>query len=155
MSGGRSTLQTDFGEFSLPVPLQAPVRVLVAEDEPVQALVLRLFLERLGIAVVQVGNGEQAVEAVRSQQFAMVLMDYVMPVLDGIEATRRIRRWEQTQQGKRLPIVAVTASAMTQECERYVEAGMDDVLVKPFAAADLRRVVTRCLWSTGACAAAV
>lgn len=128
---------------SAPVPLGRDVQVLVAEDDPVQALVLMSFLERLGVSAVHVRDGHQAVAAARAGGFAMVLMDCLMPRLDGIEATRRIRAWEEAAGCRRLPIVAVTASAMKDECETYLAAGMDEVLVKPFAARELRELLMR------------
>jgi CheY-like chemotaxis protein len=123
----------------------AGVRVLVAEDDPVQALLLTLFLDRMGIVCVHVCDGLHAVEAVKRDQFAMVLMDFVMPRLNGVDATRAIRCWEETAGRPRLPIIAVTASAMREECESYVQAGMDEVLLKPFSAEELRRLVYRFL----------
>lgn len=138
------TVGSDFGSCtSMPAPLGQGVRVLVVEDDPVQALVLTLHLERLGVAAVHVGDGARALDAVRSQDFAMVLMDVVMPLTSGIEATREIRWWEQASGSRRMPIVAVTASAMHDECLTYVQAGMDEVLVKPFSARDLRDLVVR------------
>lgn len=138
------TLGTDFGGCtSMPAPLGHGVRVLVVEDDPVQALLLMLLLERLGVAGTQVNDGAQALDAIRSQDFEMVLMDVVMPMIGGVEATAAIRAWERLHGRRRLPIVAVTASAMKDECDSYFEAGMDEILVKPFAARDLRDVVLR------------
>lgn len=135
---------SDFGSFtSMPAPLGQGVRVLVVEDDPVQALLLTLHLERLGVAVMHVGDGARALDAVRSQDFEMVLMDVVMPLTNGIEATRAIRSWERANGRPRMPIVAVTASAMHDECLNYLESGMDEVLVKPYCASDLHNVVVR------------
>ena len=128
---------------TMPASLGPDVHVLVVEDDPVQALLLLTFLERLGVSAVHVRDGAQAVAAARAGGFALVLMDYLMPGVDGIEATRMIRAWEETAGRGRLPIVAVTASAMKDECETYLAAGMDEVLVKPFAARDLREVLLR------------
>jgi two-component system sensor histidine kinase/response regulator len=107
--------------------------LLVVEDDPVQALLLTLMLEHHGIEATLVTDGAQAVEAVKSGAFTLVLMDYRMPVADGIAATRQIRHWEHEQHRLPMPIVAVTASVMTQEREAYRAAGMDDVLLKPFS----------------------
>ena len=135
---------TDFGSWtSMPAPLGQELRVLVVEDDPVQALVLLLFLERLGLAATHVTDGQQAIEAVKSGAFSLVLMDYLMPTANGIEATLAIRAWEATARRGHTPIVAVTASAMKDECEDYIDAGMDDVLVKPFSAQALRELVSR------------
>lgn len=135
---------SDFGsDAGMPAPLDGSVRVLVVEDDPVQALVLTLHLERLGIAATQVSDGAHALDTVRSQEFAMVLMDVVMPLTNGIEATREIRAWEKAHGHPRVPIVAVTASAMQDECRSYIEAGMDEILVKPFSARALHDLVLR------------
>ena len=117
--------------------------VLVAEDDPVQALLITLMLEHLGVSCTLVTDGLQAVEAVREASYALVLMDYRMPGLDGVEATRRIRQWEAETGRAPVPIAAVTASAMNNECQRYTEAGMDDVVLKPFSAETLCALLAR------------
>jgi CheY-like chemotaxis protein len=122
---------------------QAAPHVLVVEDDPVQALLLTLMLGHLGVAPTLVTDGAQAIEAVKTHRYAMVLMDYLMPVTDGIEATRQIRHWEHDHGRTPTPIVAVTASAMHEERARYVEAGMNAVLLKPFSARDLAELVAR------------
>ncbi len=118
-------------------------RVLVVEDDPVQALLITLMLEHLGVVHTLVTDGAQAIAAVKATPYALVLMDYLMPVVDGLEATRIIRRWERETGRPRTPIVAVTASAMVSECRRYTEAGMDEAIFKPFSAGALADVVAR------------
>ena len=120
---------------------QAAPHVLVVEDDPVQALLLTLMLEHLGVAPTLVTDGAQAIEAVKTHRYVMVLMDY--PVTNGIEATRHIRRWEHDHGRTPTPIVAVTASAMHEERARYVEAGMNAVMLKPFSAGALAEFVSR------------
>ena len=140
------TACTDFGTYtSMPAPLGHGVRILVVEDDPVQALVLMLFLERLGVVATLVSDGDRAVDAAQSHPFSMILMDYLMPTTNGVEATRAIRRWERAAGRKPVPIVAVTASAMKDECKAYLDAGMNDVLAKPFSARDLRDLLMRYL----------
>ncbi len=121
---------------------QATPHVLVVEDDPVQALLLTLMLEHLGVAPTLVTDGSQAIEAVKTHRYAMVLMDYLMPVTNGIEDTSQIRRWERDNARAPTPIVAVTASAMHEERARYIEACMDAVMVKPFSAHALAELVT-------------
>ncbi|HET7795574.1 MAG TPA: response regulator [Rhizobacter sp.] len=118
-------------------------RMLVVEDDPVQALLLTLMLERLNVAVTLATDGLQAVHAVQAQRYDLVLMDYRMPTLDGIEATRRIRAWERSARRLPTPIVAVTASVMVDERSRYTEAGMDEVVQKPFSVEKLSQLVAR------------
>ncbi len=103
--------------------------VLVAEDNPINRQVARELLASAGMRVFEAENGLAAVEAVRKKSFDLALMDVHMPVMDGHEATRRIRAQET---GGRLPIVAMTASTLTGDRERSISAGMDDHLPKPF-----------------------
>ena len=115
-------------------------RVLLAEDNPVNQKVTSGLLERDGHVVVRVVNGAEAVDAMnRDGNFALVLMDVQMPVMDGFEASRRIR---ENPACDRTPIIALTAHAMTGDRQRCLEAGMDDYLTKPVRAADLRRMVS-------------
>jgi PAS domain S-box-containing protein len=116
-------------------------RILVADDSEVGRLVLVRTLERLGYDVVAVEDGLQAVEACARGSFAAVLMDARLPVLDGLEATARIRAAESA--GVRTPIVAVTASALDADRARCREAGMDDFVSKPVALEELQRVLGR------------
>ena len=99
-----------------PVPPTGP-RILVAEDTTINQLVARRMLERLGCHVDVVGNGREAVDAVASIPYALVLMDVQMPEMDGFEATAQIRQ-HQAQIGQHTPIVAMTANAMKGDRER-------------------------------------
>jgi PAS domain S-box-containing protein len=117
----------------------APLTVLVAEDNAVNQQVARRMLELLGCKVSVVGNGLEAVDACERQSFDLILMDIQMPVMDGLEATREIRRREA--QRRRTPIVALTASAITGELERCRAAGMDNLLTKPIDLARLRETL--------------
>lgn len=101
--------------------------------------VARRFLERLGCEVTVVDNGERAVAACAELQFDLVLMDVQMPVMDGLAATRAIRSRESD--GRRTPIIALTASAMTDELERCMASGMDAVLTKPLELPRLRDIL--------------
>jgi CheY-like chemotaxis protein/HPt (histidine-containing phosphotransfer) domain-containing protein len=119
-------------------------RVLVAEDNVVNQEVAAAFLGELGCTVTLAGDGEQAVAMVRGQSFDLVLMDCMMPRLDGYGATGAIRELETSEPARRrLPIIALTASAQQGERERCLAAGMDDFLTKPLALADLRAMVLR------------
>jgi CheY-like chemotaxis protein len=121
-----------------------PLRVLVAEDNPVNQRVAILLLKNEGHSVVLASNGEEAVEASDREPFDLILMDVQMPVMNGYEATRAIREREG-RTGKHTPIVALTAHAMKGDCETCVQAGMDDYLSKPIQSRELRETVVR--WS--------
>jgi PAS domain S-box-containing protein len=115
--------------------------VLVVEDNAVNQQVARRFLERLGCEVTVVNNGAEAVDACFEQDYALVLMDVQMPVMDGLQATQEIRRRESG--GQRRPIIALTAGAMTDELERCRDAGMDGMLTKPIEPSRLRELLER------------
>ena len=106
-------------------------RVLLVEDDPVNRLVMQHLLEDLGMSVMLAVNGEQALQVLEDGAVDLVLMDCQMPVLDGVEATRRWRRREQLAGRSRVPIVALTGDADDEARDRCLEAGMDRVLVKP------------------------
>jgi signal transduction histidine kinase/CheY-like chemotaxis protein len=130
-------------ERSTPPPVPPPVRplrILLAEDNPVNQRVAALMLDRLGHHTDVVDDGEQAVDAILAGDYDLVLMDLHMPRLDGLAATReaRLRR-----PGDRPRIVAVTASATDDSRRACLSAGMDDFITKPVEAADLARVVAQ------------
>ncbi|HJN76597.1 MAG TPA: response regulator [Myxococcota bacterium] len=115
----------DLGCVLFPEPSRR--RILLAEDNPVNQKVAVLFLRRLGYDAVVVEDGEQALEAIAKEAFDIVLMDVQMPVMDGLEATRRLRTWNRD-----IYVIAMTANALRGDREACIEAGMDDYLSKPF-----------------------
>jgi two-component system, sensor histidine kinase len=156
LTRGAPGRESDFGLCdTIPAPLRDAMRVLVVEDDPVQGLVLMLFLERFGVDARLVTDGLQAVTAVKSAAYTLVLMDVQLPVADGIEATRAIRQWERAAGRAPLPIVAVTASCMLDECERYVAAGMDRVLRKPFSVRECAELMLRYMPALPRCGARI
>ncbi|GAB6124499.1 hybrid sensor histidine kinase/response regulator [Humidesulfovibrio idahonensis] len=124
------------------------LRVLLVEDEEVSRLSTKLLLERFGCSITCAGDGGEAVEVFMHSPFDCVLMDIQMPEMDGVEATRRIRAFEESRGQKPTPIIALTAYAMPGDRERFLRAGMDDHVTKPVQMDELkqsmRRVVPAC-----------
>src|SRR6202012_245892 len=118
-----------------PAPLvrSRPLQILVAEDHPINQLFMATLLHKAGHTVTMVENGNQAVAAVRDDDYDVVLMDVQMPELDGVEATLRIRALPPPKH--LVTIIALTAHAMRGAKEEYLAAGMDDFVSKPIDAA--------------------
>jgi CheY-like chemotaxis protein len=125
-----------------PLPLEIPLRVLVAEDDPVNRAVALEMIQRLGCAVDAVGDGPGAIAALETGTYDIVLMDVRLPGLDGPAVTAELRRRE-TGPGRHVPIIAITASAVTGDAERCLQAGMDDYIAKPLRPQALRQVLVR------------
>ena len=119
-------------------------RVLVAEDNESNLVIARAHLERLGLQVIAVADGQQALELMHQQMFNLVLMDCQMPTLDGFAATAVWREHEAVA-GGHLPVIALTANAMEGDRERCAAAGMDDYLAKPYSGAEVLAVLMRWL----------
>jgi two-component system sensor histidine kinase/response regulator len=115
--------------------------VLLVEDNVVNQKLAIALLGRWGHRVTVADDGQVALDLLEDRRFDLVLMDMMMPVLDGLEATRRFRAVEQ---GRRTPIVAMTANVMQGDRERCLHAGMDDYISKPIETAELQRVLSRC-----------
>lgn len=133
-------------EQALPAPSSAgcrtrPLRVLAADDHPVNRMVIATYLETAGHAVTLATNGQEALEALQTSDFDVVLMDIQMPVLDGLRATREIRSLATAAQ--HVPIVALTANAMAGDRERFLQAGMSDYVAKPIDPGALLETINR------------
>lgn len=124
--------------MSFPEPAAArPLRVLCAEDNPVNQRLVRAVLGNAGADVRMVDNGLQALDALYGEAFDLVLMDIRMPVMDGLEATRRIRRMERSDGRAPTPILALSANALPEHIAASTEAGMDGHVGKPFRLQEL------------------
>jgi PAS domain S-box-containing protein len=122
------------------------LKVLVAEDNRSNARLACLLLENLGCKAAVAVNGQEALAVFKQQPFDAVLMDCQMPLMDGHAATREIRLWEKrrgTKNRRKCKIIAMTASALPEERERCLDAGMDEYLAKPFTAESLEYLLTQ------------
>lgn len=128
-----------------PRPAHRPARVLVAEDDDVNALIVGAYLDALGVRHERVPDGKQAVRhALReTDRPELVLMDWRMPVLDGIAATREIRAQERSLALPRVPVIALTATSSADDRATCLAAGMDEVLAKPFTQEQLAALLAR------------
>jgi len=125
---------------SNPVPQHAKLQILAVDDNVDSRVVIGLFLKKLGHNYETAENGSQAIEKVTSGQFDLVLMDMQMPGMDGCETTIELRK---TPKGSRIPIIALTANALTQDVERCFQSGMDDYLSKPLRIEDLSALLNK------------
>ena len=117
--------------------------ILVAEDNEINQKVISAILSRNGFHFEIVNNGLEAYEKIKNNPFCLILMDCQMPVLDGLEATLKIRDYEQQQRKKSCPIIALTANAMLGDKEKCLGSGMNDFLSKPFKKEDLiEKIIT-------------
>jgi CheY-like chemotaxis protein len=119
---------------------RTPLRVLLAEDNPVNQRVAARLLDKRGHVVVLAENGAQALEALEQQSFDLILMDVQMPVMDGVQATAAIRQRERIT-GTHIPIIAMTAHAMEGDRERFLGNGMDGYISKPVQPRELFEVI--------------
>jgi signal transduction histidine kinase/ActR/RegA family two-component response regulator len=120
--------------------LAEPMRVLVAEDNAINQKLIEKLLSRDGHKVTMVGNGLEAMEALERIEVDLVLMDVQMPIMDGLEATRRIRK-QESGRGRHQRIVAITANAFDGDREKCMAAGMDDYITKPIQSSELKRIL--------------
>jgi CheY-like chemotaxis protein len=121
----------------------AGLHVLLVEDNPVNQVVVQAMLAELGATSTVAGNGREALECVAGEPFDLVLMDVHMPELDGLSATRALRAREAETGARRLAVVAMTATAESEDGPTCEVAGMDAFLSKPFGLSDLRRCLQR------------
>ena len=116
-------------------------RILVAEDNSISTKVIRGMLGKLNLQPDTASNGEEALQAMKAQQYDLVLMDCEMPVMDGFSATEQLRAWEAQEQRQRTPVVALTAHILSEHKERARQVGMDGHMAKPVELSNLRELV--------------
>ncbi|MGI0117975.1 response regulator [Zooshikella sp. RANM57] len=129
-------------------PTVAKGSILVAEDNPTSAKVIRGMLAKLGFEPDIVYNGSDAVEAAKGHDYQLILMDCEMPIMDGFEATERIREWEQKHGHSIVPVIAVTAHNLSDQKQSLRQAGMNGQLMKPIELQDLKDIIQTWLHTT-------
>jgi PAS domain S-box-containing protein len=139
-----SSDQTDLSPINRGI-FSGKVRILLAEDNPVNQRVALAMLRKLGCRADVVANGLEAVKALKKSTYHLVLMDCQMPVMDGFEATRAIRQREAQAKSPAIPIIALTASAMQTDRERCLQAEMSDFIAKPVQPKELAEILARWL----------
>ncbi|WP_053094200.1 ATP-binding protein [Cellvibrio sp. pealriver] len=164
LMGGTISVASELGKgscFQISIPLPAAhamkkiisaepttlpsLNILIADDVPQNIEVLQLMLTRNGHRITTASNGNEAFEQFKKQTFDVVLMDIQMPEVDGLQACRMIRHWEQTQGTKSTPIIALTASVLAQDRKDAEAAGMNGFASKPIVLPELYREIARCL----------
>ncbi len=133
------------GELDAEAAARLAGRVLVAEDNPTNQMVALMLLRKLGLRADAVGNGREALAALRSTPYDLVLMDCQMPEMDGFEATRGVRDASSKVLDRSVPIIAMTAGAMRGDRDACLQAGMDDYITKPVSPTDLATTLHRWL----------
>ncbi|MBU3058172.1 hybrid sensor histidine kinase/response regulator [Pseudomonas indica] len=126
---------------SEPLAVPSDFRILVAEDNTISTKVIRGMLSKLNLQPDTASNGEEALSAMKTKQYDLVLMDCEMPVLDGFSATEQLREWEIREQRPRTPVVALTAHILAEHKERARQVGMDGHMAKPVELSQLRELI--------------
>ncbi len=122
------------------------LRILVVDDNPTNQAVAKMILKKIGFSCQTANNGAQALQAIQEASWDLVLMDCQMPVMDGYEATRKLRLGHAGKENKSIPVIAMTAQAMKGDREQCIEAGMNDYLSKPVKPDQLNRIIVK--WVT-------
>jgi len=115
------------------------------EDEDINVVTVKALLKKHGYAVIVATDGQQAIEVLSEKDIDLVLMDIRMPIMDGVQATLAIRSGKAGHDKKDVPIIAMTAYAMTGDREKFLAAGMNDYIAKPVDIQDLKEVIKRVL----------
>jgi len=118
------------------------LRVLVADDNPINCKLIRIILEQLGLEVTVVSDGKEAFEVYQENEYDIIFMDIQMPVMDGLEANKNILQYESQHDLKHVPIVALTANTSVEDKEKYLSEGMDDYATKPLDVDVLKKIIS-------------
>ena len=126
------------------------IKVLVVDDEQDIRTLLNIYLKRLGYEVVEAADGVEGLEVIEKEEIHLAIVDIMMPVMDGLTATKTIRSLER-QDAKTIPIIAMTANAFREDAERCMEAGMNAHLAKPLDAEKIKQTISEELRKQNAC----
>ncbi len=140
-SAGKAGPHTPSGVIESLKMVESQAKVLVVEDDPISRFVINRMLDKLGYQVLDAGDGQQALEVLRENEVALILMDVQMPIMNGYEATRIIRTDSEFLHLADIPIIALTAYVMAGDKEKFLQAGMHDYLPKPLDAVALKKVL--------------
>jgi len=135
--------QAEMQPYQTDEPVGAPWRILLVEDEELSLFSGKRMLHKMGYSVTTAPDGMEALGILHEQDFDLILMDIQMPVMDGVEATKAIRGSSDLGAKSQIPIIAMTAYAMTGDKERFLAAGMDDYISKPVDRDELKTVIKR------------
>lgn len=136
-------LEENSEESTEPLTFTAPeARILVVDDNEINRMVVQEMLEMLQMQMGMAENGAEAVEKVQKIRYDVVLMDHIMPVMDGVEAVKAIRKLPEDSYQK-LPVIALTANDMKEQRDGYLQAGMSDFLAKPIMMEDLYNIILK------------
>jgi len=117
------------------------MKILVAEDNPINQKLIRTTLEKFGIDVTLASNGQEAFDLRKQNDYDLIFMDIQMPVMNGLEATQEILHYEELNHLNHIPIIALTANALTGDREKYMQAGMDNYISKPINIEELKNLI--------------
>lgn len=134
------TLTPDIGEEDRLLAERVPCQILLVEDHLINQKLVLTLLGQLGYQVEVVGDGQEAVELLKERDFELILMDIQMPKMDGLEATKLIRKMKK---GKHLVIIAMTANALQEDRQKCLSAGMDDYIMKPLKSGILEKMILK------------
>ncbi len=119
------------------------ISILLVEDNALNQKVVTFSLKKLDCDIHIANNGLEGLELFKQNKYNFILMDIMMPIMDGLESTKRIRAYEQEEQIEPTPIIAVTANALDNDRDKCIEYGMDDFMTKPFNLVNLKEILDR------------
>ena len=144
-SKGRSAIERSAAAPDISESVKRKIRILLAEDNPVNQKVAQAILRKMGLQADVVADGQEAINALQIIPYDLVLMDCQMPNMDGFEATRSIRQQGSKALNPRIPIIAMTAATMQGDREKCIQAGMNDFIAKPFQQIELAKTLAKWL----------